>query len=118
MGQGGRTGRALSAALGIALCLAVAVAWPASAIPGGGENQSQVVRDWWSAVCPCVALGLHDVDAGADPVAVNHVAPFEAVELGTAETGVESDRVRESILGFEREMRVIRRWNAPVAEVQ
>jgi hypothetical protein len=48
------------------------------------------------------ALGLHDVDACGDPVAIEDVGPFEAVELGTAESGVEGDCVGEAVLRLER----------------
>jgi hypothetical protein len=30
------------------------------------------------------------------------VGPFEAIDLGAAEAGVEGDRVRDLVLGFER----------------
>jgi hypothetical protein len=49
-----------------------------------------------------VALGLHDVDAGRDAVVIKHVGPLESVELGTAESGVEGDRVGEAVFGLER----------------
>src|SRR5687767_13758161 len=46
-----------------------------------------------------VALGLHDVDAGGDAIAVEHVGPFEPVELRSAQTGVEGDRIRRRSSG-------------------
>ena len=79
----------------------LAFAWAALALPGVGEDRAEVVGDRRPAVGAGVALGLHDVDAGRDPVAVEHVGPFEAVELGAAQTGVEGDRVGEAVLGLE-----------------
>jgi hypothetical protein len=64
--------------------------WAAAlTLPGVSEDRAEVVGDVWSAMCPRVALGLHDVNAGGDPVAVERVGPFEAVELGPAQAGVD-----------------------------
>jgi hypothetical protein len=58
--------------------------------------------DAWSSFGAGVAFRARHQELAGDPATVEDVGPFESVDFGPAEAGVEGDRVGEGVLGLER----------------
>jgi hypothetical protein len=69
--------------------------------PGLEQDAAERLGDRWTAHATRLALGACHEQPRADPLPVEHLRPFEAVDLGTPEAGVERDRVGHGVLRCE-----------------